>query len=109
LEEYGAEIELVRLALAQTDVEPGHLPSFAAETKRGDSRYAWFTHRYGTTCWELDALSPVDLRARVEAVIQQYINWEAWERCEIAEQAERQSLGQFLDNWRTCISGQATE
>jgi hypothetical protein len=107
LADFEANIALMRLALAAEDTGP-HLPSFAVETKQSDSRYRWFREQYGTQCWELDAMSPVDLRARVEAAIQRHIEWDAWERCDTAEAAERRSLAEFLHTWNAVISGQAT-
>jgi hypothetical protein len=109
LEAYGAEITLFRLAIDGDEAARVQLPSFSAETKRTDARYQWFSQRHGSTCWELDAMSPVDLRARVEEALQANIDWDAWQRCDVAEQAERRSLHQVLGNWRAAIAGQATK
>jgi hypothetical protein len=110
LDRYAGEAELIRVALTDEDVDPYHstLPSFPASEKVTDSRYRWFVANYGDTCWELDALSPALLRQRVKAAIEQYIDWEAWLRCEQVEQAERCSLRQILGTWRNVISGQAS-
>src|SRR4051812_5059500 len=82
LAEYDArDVTLRRLALTSDDVADPALPSFSAETKRSDTRYRWFVPRYGRRCWELDALDPNVLRARVEAAIREYIDWDVWERC----------------------------
>jgi hypothetical protein len=79
------------------------------DTKRGDSRYRWFRANYGHRCWELDALSPVDLRADVERAIRAVIDWDAWSHSGVTEAAECHSLGTILNNWRSVISGQAPE
>jgi hypothetical protein len=50
-------------------------------------------------------MSPVDLRGKVEAVIKEVIDEDAWRRCEVTE---RQSLHHVLGNWRAAMSGQAT-
>lgn len=55
--------------------------------------------RYGDRCWELDALHPVTLRDRIEEEIQAVIDWDEWERCETAEEAQRESLGEFMSDW----------
>jgi len=60
---------IYRIALVEADVANRALPSFSADDKRGDPRYRWFVEEYGDRCWELDALSPVTLRERVEAAI----------------------------------------
>jgi hypothetical protein len=55
--------------------------------------------RYGHRCWELDALSPIILRRDVEAAIARRLDLTTWERAEIAERAERESLVRILDSW----------
>lgn len=98
--EYGAEPDrFIRLALTESDVSAPHLPSFAATDKHRDPRYRWFIRRYGQQCWELDALSPVVLRDRLEQAIRAEIDWRAWERCRIAEAAEVASLTEVLTTW----------
>ena len=77
LDRYGGEIEIVRIALLTDDAE--HLPGFSVEEKRKDPRYGWFVANHGRRCWELDAMSPVDLRARVKTEICSYIDEEAWD------------------------------
>jgi hypothetical protein len=108
LAKYGGEVGLHRIALSPTDVYAGSLPSFEATTKRSDSRYKWFVEHYGAQCWELDALSPVTLRERIETVILGAIDQKAWKHYEHIEEAERRSLEGFLQNWHTVISRQAS-
>lgn len=100
LREYGANIHIERVALNHADVSLGGLPSFDAETKRSDARWGWFTARYGTQCWELDALSPILLRQRVEAAIQSTIDWPQWEQSAHAEVAEQESMQDILALWQ---------
>jgi hypothetical protein len=96
-------IDLSRLALTDEDVHGGGLPSFAADTKRSDPRWRWYMATFGNTyrgrCWEVDALSPVILRARVGTAIRGEINAAAWERCARGERAEQESLTVALDQW----------
>jgi hypothetical protein len=80
------------------------LPSFEASTKRQDPRWRWYVQRYGRLCWELDALSPVALRAAVENHIVDGIDSEYWERCEQVERAERESLMEVMGSWKALIS-----
>lgn len=106
LAEYGAAPErFVRLALTAADVADATLPSFEAADKRRDPRYRWFVERYGTRCWEVDALSPLVLRDRLEAAIRREIHWPAWERCLVAEHAEIESLTQVLTAWSETKQG----
>ena len=108
LDEYGGKVDLQRLALDEHDVHEGELPSFRADTKRGDPRYRWFVDRYGSTCWELDALSPVVLRHRVEQTIRGRIDWPAWHLADVTEAAEIDSLTSILSTWPG-ISRQASK
>ncbi|MFB3855008.1 MAG: hypothetical protein ACE148_14455 [Vicinamibacterales bacterium] len=108
LHRYEGRVRVQRLALDRGDVHDGNLPSFAAESKRGDPRYRWFVERYGTTCWELDAMSPVDLRERVEDAIVRRLDRDAWRRAEVTEAAEIESISSILSRWPG-ISGQASE
>jgi hypothetical protein len=107
LTEYRAlNVTLRRLALCAEDVADPALPWFDVETKQADTRYRWFVPRYGRRCWELDALDPRVLRARVEAAIREYIDWTAWERCAKAEATERNSLVEVMSAWQSTIGGE---
>ena len=99
LEDYGGKVSIRRLALTDEDIWDGQLPSFPAEEKQTDARYQWFVERYGQTCWELDALSPAVLRARLEAALFEIIDREEWQRCMEAEEAEQRSLKEVLNRW----------
>jgi hypothetical protein len=100
LREYGAKVILVRVALDYADVANSGLPYFAVETKRGDTRYQWFVGKYGERCYEVDALDPNVLRARVEHSIRAQIDFEAWDRCKVVEAAEHRSLIEVMKSWR---------
>jgi hypothetical protein len=90
LRRYGGQVKLTRIALTQADVDD--MDELAFPAKRADARYRWFVERYGTKCWELDAMNPNELRDRVEEGIQEYIDWDIWERCERAEAAEKETI-----------------
>jgi hypothetical protein len=92
---YGAPVTLVRLALTAEDVGDPALPSFEAITKTTDTRYRWFVARYGNTCWELDALNPNVLRARVEAAIRARLDLAAWAASEALEREEQRRLARW--------------
>jgi hypothetical protein len=98
LSEYGGEqITINRVALTKEHVRD--LPSFPAADKRKDPRYKWFCAKYGDRCWELDARDPGDLRACVEAALAELIEPVAWQRCEMVNKAEQESLKTILKNW----------
>jgi hypothetical protein len=100
LEGFESNIEVQRIALTGEDIGDPELPSFSAEDKRKDPRYPWFARRYGHRCWELDALNPNILRTRLEQIIYQVIDHDAWERCKRAQEAERASLTTILNTWK---------
>jgi hypothetical protein len=105
LDRYGGAVYLHRIALVAADVRDPALPSFPAESKRGDSRYKWFARTYGADCWELDALHPVLLRERLEDTITAYIDPVAWERYAKVEEGERAALEAVLARWPGSIRG----
>jgi hypothetical protein len=107
VEQYGGDVTIERIALTHVDIM-GTLPSFPADTKAKDPRYRWFRNTYGTTCWELDALNPVVLRQRVEEVIHNRLDLDAWLRADVVERAERESLTSILSTWPG-ISGRASK
>ena len=98
---YGAKITIERIALLETDVFDGDLPSFKADTKTGDSRYQWFVSNFGHNCWELDAMSPVTLRECVQSSILCKLDIEAWHRAIEIEQVEKASMQQFHQSWKS--------
>lgn len=102
LDEYGAHVEMSRLALTAADLRRPDLAttSFPATDKKDDSRYRWFTTSIGHQCWEVDALSPVVIRDRVEeAIVSMIRDKDAWHRYQSTEKAELDSLGDFLGEW----------
>jgi hypothetical protein len=94
----GDHIKLRRIALTREQVRG--LPSFPASDKKKDPRYRWFVRNYGSRCWELDAMDPNDLRDCVEQAILELIEPVAWERCEVVNKAEQESLRHVLDQWK---------
>ncbi len=111
VEEYSARwgVEVRRIALTIEDTEDlGEDLGFPAEDKENDTRYPWFVEAFGPWCWELDALNPNVLRARVRAAVRAELNPVEWERYVAAEQVERESITQSLDAWKS-ISGLARE
>jgi hypothetical protein len=93
----GNHVLLTRIALTRGHVRG--LPSFPASDKKDDKRYEWFVANYGKRCWELDAMDPNDLRECVKDAIAELIEPVAWERCEIVNKAEQESLRGVLQKW----------
>jgi hypothetical protein len=101
LERYGANITIQRIALLESDVFDGDLPSFEAASKSGDTRFQWFINNFGNKCWELDAMSPVTLRECVQTSIIRKLDLEAWDRAIDIEHVQKASLQQFHQSWKS--------
>jgi hypothetical protein len=93
----GDHIKLRRIALTPNQLTG--LPSFPASDKSKDPRYKWFVANHGSRCWELDAMDPNDLRDCVEQEIVGLIEPVAWQRCEVVNKAEQESLRTILGGW----------
>jgi hypothetical protein len=93
----GDHIKLRRIALTREQLRG--LASFPASDKRKDPRYRWFVSNHGDRCWELDAMDPNALRDCVQREIEQLIEPTAWRRCELVNEAERESLQSILEKW----------
>jgi hypothetical protein len=102
LAKYGGDhVTLERVALLQHHLD--ELPPFPASDKRNDPRYRWFVDKFGTQCWELDALDPNELRALIDQAIKNEIDAEAWDRSICVEQAECASMRTVLDSWKAAL------
>ena len=101
----GGELKLRRVALEREDLRG--LPSFDPQTKQSDPRYRWFQRNVRTRCYELDAMSPPILRARVEANILACIDKGKWEQARCVERAEVESMRVFYKSWQATINGGA--
>ncbi len=105
LERYGGAATIERIALTADDVAPGTaLPSFDAEEKVNDTRYRWFAENYGARCWEVDALSPVILRQRLEQRITDLLDIDAWNHAVEIEKVETQSMQDFMAKFKSILS-----
>jgi hypothetical protein len=106
LARYGGSATIIRLALADCDVGANStLPWFPVGDKVSDTRYQWFIERFGQRCWEVDALPPPVLRARLDKAIAAELDLDAWQHAIAIEQAEVNSMQSILGNWKKSISG----
>ena len=114
MDRYGGKAVIRRVAIIQSDTEKDKnnkpkLPSFSVETKIKDPRYDWYKAKYGNECWELDALSPVILRERLDSAIRCYLDKDAWNHALKIERAEIQAMECYKDQWMQAISYQASK
>jgi hypothetical protein len=97
-------IEIRRIALTKEHTQSlGVATRFPASDKKDDTRYKWFVENYGEWCWELDALSPVDLRQCVEAAIEAELDQEEWDRYVLAEEEERKTIIETCSTWKSIL------
>lgn len=96
LSRYGSKVCVDRIAV-DLDYDTS-LPTFVA--KKTDKRYKWFVAEHGHKCIELDALNPNTLRERVNSAIRGYVDMESWSRMVMVEEAEKESMRDFLTKWR---------
>ena len=96
--QFGARFDFRRIALNMEQVERFHLPP--NKIKASDSRSKKYKQRFGTECWELDALPPSELIGIIDTSIQSYIdNPGAFKaRVDEAEQG-RKILRAFAENY----------
>lgn len=103
---YGGSASIIRLALADDDVTAdSKLPWFPVGDKINDTRYQWFTERFGHRCWEVDALPPPVLRARLDRAIESMLDVDVWQHAVKIEEAETDSMKNIMGYFRTSISG----
>jgi hypothetical protein len=96
--------EIRRVALREHHTRLlGAAPKFPASDKKLDSRYPWFVENYGDWCWELDALSPADLRESLEQAILDELDPDAWNRYVRAEEVERRAIVETCSTWKTIL------
>lgn len=108
LERYGSAWDFQRIALVREDLDL--LPHFDTDTKVGDARVRWYldhTSADPLKCWELDAMDPNDLRARVRDCIAACIDADAWNHAAQIEHAEVESMQQFHAAWGARLNGGA--
>ena len=106
LARYGGSASIVRLALDDSDVTADStLPWFPVGDKINDTRYQWFIKRFGQRCWEVDALPPPVLRARLDSAIEAVLDVDAWQHAVRIEKAETDSMQSIMGYFKASISG----
>jgi hypothetical protein len=93
LARYGSQWDFERIGVLVEDTVG--LPHFDSETKADDARHRWYLENYGRRCWEIDAIDPNDLRARVREQIETRLDLPAWAHAKSIEAAEIDSMRDF--------------
>jgi len=93
LRQHGANVHVSRVALSPSQVEEWSLPTRPG--KKTDSRQAGFAEQFGEASVEIDALRPDVLIDLVEQAIVAHIDPLAWERLQVIEAAEQETLDAY--------------
>ena len=90
---FGAEVDVRRMALTWEQIEKYDPPAQAV--KKGDSRTAAYVKKYGTLCYELDALDPEVLGDLVRREVKSLINGASWSMAGDEEDKGRAGFAQL--------------
>lgn len=90
-------VELIRIALNMEQVMQQKPPENPAKTT--DSRFEDYMRKYGTSSWELDALSPRYLDKLMRKEITKYIDDDNWQEKEEEIEAAKRKLQYLSDNY----------
>ena len=102
LEKFGCDfVEVNRIALNMDQIEELKPPPNPA--KSSDSRYHAYVQRYGTTSWELDALSPPIIGKLITNAILAGTDKKKRKAILRKEQEQKDQLQQVAENWEDVI------
>jgi hypothetical protein len=93
----GRDFLMPWIAILPEDIKTFSLPSH--RVKKTDTRAKGFKKEYDRTV-ELEALPVAELRRRLSVQIESLIDRDAWERHQIVEKAETDSIKAFAETWR---------
>lgn len=86
-----------RIALNMSQVEELRPPENPAKVT--DTRYRAYMKQFGTSSWELDALSPEYLAQLVTRHVNEHINVQAWAAAEVRIKQTRSRLAELAGGW----------
>jgi len=89
------EIKVEKIALNWDQVQEWQLPPNPA--KKSDSRYKAYIAKYGTECWEVDALPPDDLQELVRGAIGEHLDEGLMAEVKDKEEADKTKLRGFIE------------
>jgi hypothetical protein len=95
-------VEVSRLALNMDQILTLNPPPSPA--KESDPRTVKYIEVHGSDTWELDALDPNALVDIIDAAIQSFIDFDAWEDVEADEREQREILEKVEENWSSVVS-----
>ena len=96
LAEFGAEAEVIRIALTQEQIKQYNPPPNPAKIK--DPRAKDYISKFGNTSWEVDALNPDILHKIIRKEVEGLINLDKFNEKLEQEKQDKETLGEFRDN-----------
>jgi len=90
LEEFGVDIEVLRIGLTQEQIKQYNPPENPA--KETDPRAKWYFEKFGGHSWEVDALRPDVLQKLIESSILNYLDLDKFEQVRKQEQEDIREL-----------------
>jgi hypothetical protein len=97
LETFGVTVEFHRIALNMDQVGQYRPPPNPA--KALDVRFADYESKFGSECWELDALDPVVLTTLIQDKVKAIRKERKWKAREIAEAKGREKIATVALRW----------
>jgi len=98
LGEFRVNVEVRKIALTTEQVRNYNPPANYAKVT--DSRYKSYMEKYGSNCWEVDALPPNVLNDLLHSEIQAIIDMDKFEERIALEKEEKDELSLFADSLR---------
>jgi hypothetical protein len=83
LEEFGVNVQVIRIGLTSKQIKDYNLPKNPAKLK--DPRAKQYVEEFGYNSWEVDALRPEVLQELIESSILQYLDVEKYEQVQKKE------------------------
>lgn len=90
LEEFGVNVQVIRIGLTQEQIKQYNLPE--NPVKESDPRAKWYLEKFGKHSWEVDALRPDVLQELIESSILQYLDINKFQQVQKKEQEDIQKL-----------------
>lgn len=94
---FGANVDVVRIGLTKQQVNEVKAPANPA--KETDKRFSNYVKKYGSQCWELDALPPESLTKLYQDYFLQYTDVEKFENACKKERQQQNKLLSVYQNW----------
>ena len=99
LDMFGADVDVVRIALNMEQVEEYQPPP--NPVKQTDSRSGDYEDKFGDECWELDALDPRVITELIEGHIEERTDEIKRDGLITKQEKDRKKLQKISDNWKS--------